>query len=88
MCAVSWLMTKLCGKFVDGETNMKAVNTCMFRIFEADMILNGKHVYCRVPHFHFTESMFLFVCLFVCLFGVFRPTREDFTPMETSPLPV
>ena len=26
-------------------------------------------------------------CLF-CLFGVFRPTREFFTHMETSPLPV
>ena len=25
------------------------------------------------------------VCLFVCLFGVFRPTREFFTHMETSP---
>ena len=30
----------------------------------------------------------LFVCLFVCLFGVYRPTREFFTHMETSPLPV
>ena len=26
--------------------------------------------------------------LFVCLFGVFRPTREFFTYMETSPWPV
>ena len=25
---------------------------------------------------------------FVCLFGVFRPTREFFTYMETSPLPM
>ena len=29
-----------------------------------------------------------FVCLFVCLFGVFRPTREFFTQLEMSPLPV
>ena len=28
------------------------------------------------------------VCLFVCLFGVYLPTREFFTHMETSPLPV
>ena len=28
------------------------------------------------------------VCLFVCWFGVFRPTRKVFTPLETSPLPV
>ena len=28
-----------------------------------------------------------FVCLFVCLFGVFRPTREFFIHLETSPLP-
>ena len=48
MCAVSWLMTKLCGKFVDEEINMKAVNTCMFRILEDDIILYGKHAYCRV----------------------------------------
>ena len=26
--------------------------------------------------------------LFVCLFVVFRPTREFFTHIETSPLPV
>ena len=26
--------------------------------------------------------------MFVCLFGVYRPTREFFTQMETSPLPV
>ena len=26
--------------------------------------------------------------LFVCLFGVYHPTREFFTHMETSPLPV
>ena len=25
------------------------------------------------------------LCLFVCLFGFFRPTREFFTHMETSP---
>ena len=33
----------------------------------------------------------VFVCLFVCLFvfwGVYRPTREFFTHIETSPLPV
>ena len=30
----------------------------------------------------------LFVCLFVCLFGVLHPTREVFTHMGTSPLPV
>ena len=24
----------------------------------------------------------------ICLFGVYRPTREFFTHMETSPLPV
>ena len=29
-----------------------------------------------------------FNCLFVCLFGFFRPTRESFTDMKTSPLPV
>ena len=29
----------------------------------------------------------LFVC-FVCLFGVYSPTREFFTHIETSPLPV
>ena len=27
------------------------------------------------------------VCLFVCLFGVLRPTREFLTHFETSPLP-
>ena len=27
----------------------------------------------------------LFVCLFVCLFGVFSPNREFITHMETSP---
>ena len=26
----------------------------------------------------------LFVCLFVCLFGVYRPTQAFFTHMETS----
>ena len=26
--------------------------------------------------------------MFACLFGVFRPTREFFTHLETSPLPV
>ena len=26
--------------------------------------------------------------LFICLFGVFRPTREFFTHFGTSPLPV
>ena len=26
--------------------------------------------------------------MFVCLFGVFRPTREFFSHLETSPLPV
>ena len=30
----------------------------------------------------------LHISWFVCLFGVFRPTRESFTHMETSPLPV
>ena len=30
---------------------------------------------------------FRFVCLLVCLFGVYRPTQEFFTHMETSPLP-
>ena len=30
----------------------------------------------------------VYVCLFVCLFGVFRPTRELFTHLETSSLPV
>ena len=29
-----------------------------------------------------------FVCLLVCLFGVLLHTREFFTHMETSPLPV
>ena len=33
-------------------------------------------------------SVCLFVCLFDCLFGVLRPSRECFTHMETSPLPV
>ena len=28
----------------------------------------------------------LIVCLIVCLFGDFRPTREFFTHMKTSPL--
>ena len=28
----------------------------------------------------------LFVCFFVCLFGVYRPTRGFFTHRETSPL--
>ena len=28
------------------------------------------------------------ICLFVCLFGVYRSTREFFTHMETSTLPV
>ena len=32
--------------------------------------------------------MQLFVCVFVCLFGVYRPTQEVFTHMETSPLQV
>ena len=38
--------------------------------------------------------MFIDVCngctfiRFICLFGVFRPTREFFTHLETSPLPV
>ena len=32
-------------------------------------------------------SLLSFVCLFVC-FGVYRPTREFFTQMETSPIPV
>ena len=27
-------------------------------------------------------------CLFVCLFGLYRPIREFFTHMETPPLPV
>ena len=27
-------------------------------------------------------------CLFVCLFGVLRPTREFFSHLETSPFPV
>ena len=27
-------------------------------------------------------------CLFVCLFGVYRPTLEFSTHMETSPLPI
>ena len=26
--------------------------------------------------------------MFVCVFGVFQPTREFFTQLETSPLPV
>ena len=30
----------------------------------------------------------IFVCLFVCMCGVYRPTGEFFTNMETSPLPV
>ena len=30
----------------------------------------------------------LLVCVFVCLFGIFRPTPEFFTTLETSPLPV
>ena len=34
------------------------------------------------------HSMYVHVCMFVCLFGVYRPTREFFTHMETSPLPV
>ena len=34
---------------------------------------------------HILESL---VCLFVCLFGVDRPTQEFFTHMETSQLPV
>ena len=44
--------------------------------------------------FHMVFFCFcLFVCLFVCLFFVFclgdyRPTREFFTHMETSPLTV
>ena len=29
-----------------------------------------------------------YIVLFVCLFGVYRPTREFFTHMETLPLPV
>ena len=33
------------------------------------------------------KCKFLF-CLFVCLFGVYRLTREFFTHMETSPLPM
>ena len=50
-------------------------------------------------HVHVTNNVILnvtqncniveiFVCLFVCLFGVFRPTQEFFTHMYTSPLPV
>ena len=33
-------------------------------------------------------EIILNVCLFVCLFGVFPPTREFLTHLETSPLPV
>ena len=32
--------------------------------------------------------IFQFVCLFVYLYGLFRPTREFFTHKEISPLPV
>ena len=35
-----------------------------------------------------TNMHLLFICLFVCLFGGFRPTWEFFTHMESSPLPV
>ena len=31
---------------------------------------------------------YYFTISFVCLFGVFRPTREFFTQIEKSPLPV
>ena len=34
------------------------------------------------------SSFIFYYILFVCLFGVYSPTREFFTHMETSPLPV
>ena len=37
----------------------------------------------------FDVSFFTLVIFwFICLFGVYRPTREFFTHVETSPLPV
>ena len=44
------------------------------------------------PHFSYTVLNLIMIykedCMFLCLFGVFRSTREFFTHMNTSPLPV
>ena len=37
---------------------------------------------------HMTNTTQQWNCLFVCLFGVYCPSREFFTHMETSSLPV
>ena len=43
---------------------------------------------CPNGEFIFTHGYVTIAREFVCLFGVFHPTREFFTHMETSPLPV
>ena len=46
---------------------------------------NQRHRQSKVLSF---QCLLRWFSMFVCLFGVFRPIREFFTHMETSPLPV
>ena len=59
------------------------------------MTMKGKNIYMKDIFFQsifgvdMIKFLFLnFSCLFLCLFGVFRPTREFFTYSEMSPLPM
>ena len=54
--------------------------TC-FQIISIHM----KMVFDKTSHFRLKIG---FICLFVCMFGVYCPTREFFAHMETSTLPV
>ena len=63
----------------------------LLQIERKSIVLTNK-VFSLINHFSFkTFCMIYYVScdyIFVCLFGVYRATREFFTHMETSPLSV
>ena len=69
------------------RNNVKGGNIHFEYLFTLLILSNSIFLYIIICHMS-TVSRWSWSWLFVRLFGVLRPTREFFTHMETSPLPV
>ena len=57
------------------------------RLYKAD-VFSSKRPYLEIDLQILNNLQTIYFSFFVCLFEVYSPTRECFTHMETSPLPV